>query len=63
MRLDSLLSVQRMSFVELVMKARPQIKDDSAKAYATSLKLLAPDGASTESLDFILDWRTSTPNP
>ena len=52
-----------MDFVELVMKARPQIKDNSAKAYATALKLLAPDGASTESLDFLLEWRTSAPNP
>ena len=28
-----------MNFVDLVMKARPQIKENSAKAYATSLKL------------------------
>eukprot|EP01046_Picozoa_sp_COSAG06_P056645 COSAG06_NODE_10783_length_1617_cov_1.291173_3_plen_295_part_01 len=42
-----------MNFTELVMNARPSLKENSAKAYATSLKLLAPEGAS--SLDFLLD--------
>ena len=34
-----------MDFTQLVLTARPNIKPNSAKAYATSLKLLAPDGA------------------
>ena len=34
-----------MNFTQLVLTARPNIKPNSAKAYATSLKLLAPDGA------------------
>eukprot|EP01044_Picomonas_judraskeda_P015766 COSAG03_NODE_2695_length_2518_cov_7.923959_1_plen_198_part_10 len=45
-----------MNFVELVRKARPQIKENSAKAYATSLKLLAPEN--TENLDFLLDTQS-----
>ena len=39
------LKYREMNFVDLVMKARPQIKENSAKAYATSLKLLAPENA------------------
>lgn len=42
-----------MKFTEQVLKARPNIKPNSAKAYATSLKLLAPENA--ENLDFLLD--------
>ena len=42
-----------MNFTELVRKARPSLKENSAKAYATSLKLLAPPEAT--SLDFLLD--------
>ena len=42
-----------MDFTELVLAARPNIKPNSAKTYATSLKLLAPEGAAD--LDFILD--------
>ena len=42
-----------MDFTEHVLKARPNIKPNSAKAYATSLKLLAPENA--QSLDFLLD--------
>ena len=34
-----------MDFTQLVQQARPNIKPNSAKTYATSLKLLAPDGA------------------
>ena len=34
-----------MDFTQLVLTARPHIKPNSAKTYATSLKLLAPDGA------------------
>eukprot|EP01043_Picozoa_sp_COSAG02_P047106 COSAG02_NODE_4479_length_5316_cov_1484.345218_4_plen_307_part_00 len=45
-----------MNFVDLVTKARPQIKENSAKAYATSLKLLAPESA--ENLDFLLDTQS-----
>ena len=45
-----------MNFIDLVFKARPALKENSAKAYATSLKLLAPEGA--ETLDFLL-----TPDP
>ena len=42
-----------MDFTSLVLAARPNIKPNSAKAYATSLKLLAPEGAAD--LDFLLD--------
>ena len=42
-----------MNFTELVQQARPNIKENSAKAYATSLKLLAPEGSTN--LDFLLD--------
>ena len=42
-----------MDFTELVLAARPNIKPNSAKTYATSLKLLAPEGAAD--LDFLLD--------
>ena len=40
-----------MDFTNLVLAARPNIKPNSAKTYATSLKLLAPDGAT--SLEFL----------
>ena len=41
-----------MNFTQLVLTARPNIKPNSAKAYATSLKLLAPDGATDFSFLF-----------
>ena len=46
-------AVSKMDFTSLVLAARPNIKPNSAKAYATSLKLLAPEGA--QDLDFLLD--------
>ena len=45
-----------MDFTEFVVKARPNIKPNSAQAYARSLKLLAPEGAT--SLDFLRDTKT-----
>ena len=42
-----------MDFTAQVKEARPNIKANSAAAYATSLRLLAPDGAT--SLDFLQD--------
>ena len=42
-----------MDFVKLVKKSRPNIKENSAQAYARSLKLLAPEDAT--SLDFLRD--------
>ena len=42
-----------MDFTAQVKEARPNIKANSAAAYATSLRLLAPDG--TTSLDFLKD--------
>ena len=42
-----------MDFTAQVKEARPNIKPNSAAAYATSLRLLAPDGAT--SLDFLKD--------
>ena len=42
-----------MQSPRFVLAARPNIKPNSAKAYATSLKLLAPEGAAD--LDFLLD--------
>ena len=42
-----------MDFTTQVKEARPNIKANSAAAYATSLRLLAPDGAT--SLDFLQD--------
>ena len=56
-----------MDFTQLVLHARPSLKENSAKAYATSLKLLAPapsvapslapDAGSTN-LDFLKDTET-----
>ena len=48
-----------MNFTELVLKARPSLKENSAKAYATSLKLLAPEDAT--SLDFLSDPQSVLP--
>ena len=45
-----------MNFTQLVLQARPNIKQNSAKAYATSLKLLAPEDATN--LDFLSDTET-----
>ena len=45
-----------MDFTELVLKARPHIKENSAQAYARSLKLLAPEGST--SLGFLRDTKT-----
>ena len=45
-----------MDFLAEVKKVRPNIKPNSAAAYATSLRLLAPDDAS--SLKFLLDTKT-----
>ena len=42
-----------MDFTDLVLKARPNIKPNSAKAYATSLRLLAPADLPTPSLEFL----------
>ena len=44
-----------MDFTQLVLKARPNIKANSAKTYATSLKLLAPADAESPTLDFLKD--------
>lgn len=48
-----LCAINKMDFTDLVTKARPNIKENSAKAYATSLRLLAPEKAST--LAFLLE--------
>jgi len=40
-----------MDFTQLVLQARPSLKINSAKAYATSLRLIAPENAT--SLDFL----------
>ena len=44
-----------MDFTQLVLTARPNIKPNSAKTYATSLKLLAPADAESPTLDFLKD--------
>jgi hypothetical protein len=44
-----------MDFTQLVLQARPNIKPNSAKTYATSLKLLAPPDAESPTLDFLKD--------
>ena len=55
-----------MDFTQLVLHARPSLKENSAKAYATSLKLLAPapslapslapsEDAGSTNLDFLKD--------
>ena len=46
----------RMDFKEFVIKARPNIKENSVHAYARSLRLLAPEDAI--SLDFLRDTET-----
>ena len=47
-----------MDFTQLVLTARPNIKPNSAKTYATSLKLLAPADAESPALDFLKDTAT-----
>ena len=52
-----------MDFTQLVLSARPSLKANSTKAYATSLKLLAPaplapSEDNVASLDFLLDTAT-----
>ena len=47
-----------MDFTQLVLTARPNIKLNSAKTYATSLKLLAPADAESPALDFLKDTAT-----
>ena len=42
-----------MDFNQLIIDARPSLKPNSASAYATSLRLLAPEDAKT--LDFLFD--------
>ena len=50
------MSSYRMDFKEFVIKARPNIKENSVHAYARSLRLLAPEDAI--SLDFLRDTVT-----
>ena len=42
-----------MDFTSLIKNARPHLKNNSVKAYATSLKLLAPEEET--GLDFLYD--------
>ena len=47
-----------MDYKSQILAVRPHLKQNSAEAYATSLKLLAP--AENDDLDFLLDTKTIT---